>query len=67
MKNRNWIVGVVCFLPVLAALDMWLLSEIMGFIREASDISVLLGVLAIPFLLYFHYFLISLLINKLKS
>lgn len=60
--QKNWLIGFVVFLPAVALLDMWAFTTCQGFIREANDTSVVLGVigqcvLVLANILYFKFIL----------
>lgn len=65
-KERNWIIGFVCALPMIAMFDLYVFTEVMQMIRQKSDMGVVIGVSAIPFMLIFHYLVIKLILTKSK-
>lgn len=64
--QRNWLIGFVCFLPLLLLLDALAFTEIQTLIRDQSDTSILIGVGMIPIAILLNYLLLRLILTKSK-
>lgn len=67
IKQRNLLIGLLCALPVIIGLDMWLFSMATEMISEPADMSVGVGIAMLSGLLLLNAVFIILVARKLES